>query len=219
MPKSSLDERAFVIAVGDTPSGLSGAELERAAFALVVGRVIGIPTDTVYGLAADPARAGAADALFALKGRPKDLELPVLVADAEQAAQLARRGLTGRAATIASRFWPGAVTIVVARNEHISWNLGGDPSSIGLRCPADPVAQWLCSRVGPLATTSANRHGRPPLATACEVASEFGDGIAMVLDTGRLEGSPSTVVDVREDRLRCIREGAVPYSEIESAVG
>jgi len=193
--------------------------LERAAFALVAGQVVGIPTDTVYGLAVHPALVGATEALFALKGRPESIGLAVLVSGTEQAEALAAGGLPQRARRVAEKLWPGGVTLVVRRRDGIDWVLGGDAATIGIRCPDNPVARALCEKIGPLATTSANLHGEPSLETAEELRGRFGEGVAFVIDGGRLAGTPSTVVDMTGDRTRCIREGAVPFAEVEAACG
>jgi L-threonylcarbamoyladenylate synthase len=196
----------------------AGEDAEAIAAALRRGSVCAIPTDTVYGLAADPGRPGATEALFVLKGRPPGLALPVLVASAAQAEQLAGpAGLSPAARALADRFWPGALTIVVRRRPHLDWDLGGDPATIGLRCPGHPLARRLCRRVGPLATTSANRHGQAPLVSAEEVRAEFGDSVA-VLDGGRCDGAPSTVVDVCDGPPRLLRQGGVPWDEVLGAL-
>ena len=117
---------------------------------------------------------------------------------------------------VAERFWPGAVTLVVRRRDGIDWLLGGDATTIGIRCPDDPVARALCERVGPLATTSANVHGEASLTTAEEIRARFGDRVAFVIDGGRLVGPPSTVVDMTGKWLRCLREGTVPLAELEA---
>jgi len=196
-----------------------GSDLEAAVTALVLGVVVAIPTDTVYGLAVDPRRPGATDVLFVLKRRPAQLELPVLVADMGQADELAGPdGLPPVARRLVNRFWPGPLTIVVERRPGIDWALGGAGRTIGLRCPAHPIALRLCERVGPLATTSANRHGAPPVTTASAVTEEFGDAVTVVVDGGVCDGTPSTVIDVTGARPRSIRAGAVPWSEIEETV-
>jgi L-threonylcarbamoyladenylate synthase len=190
-----------------------------AATALMAGAVVAIPTDTVYGLAVDPRRRGATDLVFALKRRPANLELPVLVADLAQADALAGPdGLSALARHLADLFWPGSLTMVLSRRPGVDWDLGGDGRTIGLRCPAHSVVHRLCRSVGPLATTSANRHGQPPITTATALAQEFGDGIALVVDGGECEGAPSTVIDLTGEAPRCLREGAVPWSAIEEAV-
>ncbi|HVC69731.1 MAG TPA: L-threonylcarbamoyladenylate synthase [Acidimicrobiales bacterium] len=203
-----------------TTDGPDAEAPEEAVEALLAGAVVGIPTDTVYGLAVDPRRGGATDAVFALKRRPARLELPVLVAGVEQAADLAGPGgLPGLARRLAERFWPGALTIVVARRSGLDWDLGGDGRTIGLRCPAHPVARRLCEEVGPLATTSANRHGAPAMTTAAQLSREFGHAVAVVVDGGLCDGTPSTVVDVTGETVRSIRDGAVPWNDVVEAAG
>jgi len=199
----------------DSPGAGDGSELDEAVTALKAGWVVAIPTDTVYGLAVDPRCEGATDLLFALKHRPTALELPVLVADVTQAEALGGpEGLPPLARRLADRFWPGSLTIVVERHPDLSWNLGGDGRTIGLRCPAHPAARRLCERVGPLATTSANRHGQPPITTTRALVEEFGHDVTVV-DGGICDGTPSTVVDVTGDTPRCLRDGSVSWKEIE----
>ena len=208
------------MASGATASGSGAVEpaLDGTVTALEAGGIVAIPTDTVYGLACDPRYPGATDALFALKNRPSTLELPVLVADVGQADALAGPdGLPALARRLAGAFWPGSLTIVVPRREGVDWDLGGDGRTIGLRCPAHPFVRRLCERVGPLATTSANRHGQPPITTAVALAREFGDAVAAVVDGGVCDALPSTVVAVSGAELRCLRVGAVAWDEIEKA--
>ena len=204
----------IVPAAGDP---LPAAAVDAAVHALQAGRLVVLPTDTVYGLAADPFHTGAADRIFAAKRRPRDLELPVLVAGLEQAVDLAV-GLTESARRVMERFWPGALTVVVPCDPVVAERLGSDDATVGLRWPAHPVPVELCRRVGPLATTSANLHGRPTPPTAGEVAAEFGDQVAVVLDGGVCTGSPSTVVDCTGVEPKLLREGRIPWSEVLAAV-
>ena len=184
--------------------------LNTAVAALRAGDVVAIPTDTVYGLAVDPTRPGATDALFALKDRPETLDLPVLVGTMEQADALAGPdGLSPTARRLAQVFWPGPLTIVVARA------LGAKRDTIGLRLPDHAVARALCDEVGALATTSANLHGDPPCTDAGAVRRVFGSKV-VVVDGGHCGGSPSTVVSVFEV-LHCLREGAVAWADVEGA--
>ncbi len=189
-------------------------DLDAAAAALEAGEIVALPTDTVYGLAVDPSRPGATASVFALKGRPLELELPVLVADMDQADALAGPdGLSARARALAVRYWPGPLTIVVPRRAGIDWALGGHDTTIGLRCPSHDLARRLCGRVGPLATTSANRHGAPPMHSAAEVMAEFGKAVTVV-DGVSGGGVPSTVVDVTGAQLRVLRAGAVTLEDL-----
>jgi L-threonylcarbamoyladenylate synthase len=180
--------------------------------ALQAGRVVAIPTDTVYGLAVDPRRPGATDGLFELKGRPETVALPVLIGDAGDAPAL---GLFDeRAAVLVRQYWPGPLTIVVKRQPGVVFDLGGDPSTIGLRCPRHAGVRRLLATSGPLAVTSANRHGEAPCLRAADVERVFGASI-VVLDGGSARGRPSTVVSLVGTDVVCLREGSVPISEIE----
>jgi len=201
---------------GDGPdSGGASPAFAAAVTALRAGGVVAIPTDTVYGLAVDPSRPGATDRLFELKRRPADFELPVLVATRSQAASLVDASRWGSAAEkLATAFWPGALTLVVARQPGLGWALGGDGVTIGLRCPAHPGVRSLCEAVGPIATTSANLHGRPPCADAASVRRTFGARVALVVDGGICGGSSSTVVDVTGAEPRCLRTGAVAWDDV-----
>ena len=206
----------MIVPVGGDPP--SPEALARAVEALAQGRPIGLPTDTVYGLAADPFLPGATDRIFEMKRRPRDVNLPVLVSGTDQALALAT-------AVPGSR--PGAHGPVLARapspsssppGPGLAADLGDDDATIGVRCPDHPVPLALCPAVGPLATTSANRHGEPTLTTAAEVAAVFGDALPVVLDGGTCAGSPSTVVDCTGVEPKLLREGRVPWSAVLAAL-
>ena len=198
--------------------GAPFADLDRAAALLSAGAVVAIPTDTVYGIAADPAHPGALAALFALKGRPAGVDLPVLVSSVEQADALAGpAGLSDAARRAAGEFWPGALTVVVPRRAGLEWALGANTDTIGLRVPDNALARALCARVGPLATTSANRHGAPPCIDAEAVTAVFGPDL-VVVDGGRCDGAPSTVVSLVGDTPRCLREGALSWDVVAAVL-
>jgi tRNA threonylcarbamoyl adenosine modification protein (Sua5/YciO/YrdC/YwlC family) len=186
-------------------------ELDAVIGALHMGDVVAIPTDTVYGLAVDPSRHEATDKLFDLKGRPHASALPVLVGDPAGALSLGM--LDERAALIVAQYWPGALTIVVRRQPGVAFDLGGDSSTIGLRCPAHATVRRLLTTAGPLAVTSANRHTGAPCLSADDVRRVFGTSV-VVLDGGRTGGRPSTVVSLVGAGVECLREGAVPMHEI-----
>jgi L-threonylcarbamoyladenylate synthase len=198
---------------------VAGSTLDVAVAALLAGQPIILPTDTVYGVAVDAARPGATERLFAVKGRPTDVALPVLAADEEQAFGLAT-DVPEAARRLAERFWPGGLTLVLPRHPDVTWDLGGtDHATIGLRVPDHEVPRALARSVGPLATTSANRHGRPTPETAAAAAAEQGEGVAVVIDGGRCAGAPSTVVACLAGEVRVLRVGRVPASTIEEVVG
>lgn len=189
-------------------------DLEPALAALAAGEVVGIPTDTVYGLAVDPFVDGATARLFAVKQRPSAVDVAVLVADDEQAATLAA-DLPVSARRLMARFWPGGLTIVVARRPGLDVDLGGSGATIGLRRPDHPVARALCATRGPLATTSANRHGDRPATTAGQVRAL--DGVAVVIDGGECQARPSSVVACGDGPPTLLREGAVAWDDIQAA--
>jgi L-threonylcarbamoyladenylate synthase len=194
------------------------ATFDEVVAALLAGQPVVVPTDTVYGIAVDPAHPGATDRLFAIKERPATVAVPVLAADVEQAFALAAE-VPDAAARLAERFWPGGVTLVVARRPGLDLDLGGeDDRSIGLRVPDHDLVRRLTARVGPLATTSANRHGRPTPETATGVVRELRGAVALVLDGGRCAGAPSTVVACDEDGVTVLREGRVPAAAIHDAL-
>lgn len=188
-------------------------DLDAVEHALRAGQVVGIPTDTVYGVAVDPFHPSATDRLFAAKRRPRDVELPVLVADSAQAAALAAP-ISDVARDLMDRFWPGALTIVLARMPGREFDVGDNIATVGLRCPDHDLVRDLCRRVGPLATTSANLHGQPTATTAADVVAQLGDAVAVVLDGGTCAGAPSTVVDCTGPEPTLLREGRIPWTEI-----
>ncbi len=189
-----------------------------AVRALGQGQPVGIPTDTIYGLAVDPFRAGATDRIFAAKRRPREVSLPVLVSGVDQALSLST-AVPALALELMARYWPGPLTIVIPAKAGLGADLGDDDLTVGVRSPDHPVPLALCAAVGPLATTSANRHGEPPMTTAAEVAGAFGEAVPVVLDGGVCAGSPSTVVDCTGQELKLLREGRIPWAVLQRAGG
>lgn len=177
--------------------------------ALEAGEPVVIPTDTVYGLAALPSVPGATARLYALKDRRPDVPLAVLVAGPDDLVDLAAE-VDGRTADLVGRHWPGPLTVVVRRHpDRAGWDLGGDPDTIGVRCPAHDLVRAVAARTGPIAATSANRHGRPTPATAAGAAASLTGPVAVVADGSRLAGAASTVVDVTVEPWRILRQGAL----------
>ena len=200
----------IVSAVGEPPPPTAVMQAMRA---LAQGMPVGIPTDTVYGLAVDPFRPGATDRIFAVKRRPRDVSLPLLVSGVEQALSVST-AVPALALQLMDRYWPGPLTIVIPAAPGLGADLGDDDLTVGVRSPDHPVPQALCVAAGPLATTSANRHGEPPMTTAGELAESFGDAVPVVLDAGACAGSPSTVVDCTGRDLKLLREGRIPWAEL-----
>lgn len=193
-------------------------EFDKAVAALRAGEVVAVPTDTVYGFAVDPSVPDATARIFAMKRRPDHIDLPILIADPAEAEALAATGAwSPAAARLAKRFWPGPLTVIVARRPGIDWELGAAADTIGIRCPDHDLVRKLGRAVGPLAVTSANRHGHPPLEVAEMVRERFAGELAVVLDGGRCSGSPSTVVDLTSPELRCVRQGGIPWAQVVAA--
>jgi len=203
----------ILTALGDPPPDIP---IEAAARVLGEGGIVGIPTDTVYGVAADPFHSGASDRLFSLKRRPRSFELPVLVADVDQALSLAV-AVPDVARALMRRWWPGALTLVVPRRPDLVADLGEEDATIGLRCADHPVPLALCRMFGPIAVTSANRHGDPPATSAEEVVAAFGPSVELVLDAGPCRGEASTVVDCTGMEPHLLRAGALSWERIRAS--
>lgn len=182
--------------------------VDLAAAALRDGEAIVVPTETVYGLAALPSVPGATARLFALKGRSANVPVAVLCADVEQALALAEPP-SPAVREVAGRYWPGPLTLVLRRRADLKYELGEPVETIGVRCPDHELVQALAREVGPIATTSANRHGEPTPDQAGGVAEVFGDSVALVVDGGRRAGTPSTVLDATGDTWNVLRQGKV----------
>lgn len=190
--------------------GPEPGDLAAAVAALRRGAVVGIPTDTVYGLAADPFSREAVALLFALKGRPAIKPIPLLAASVEQAARVGV--LAGAARQAAERHWPGALTLVVPRVPELpDWV--GNPSrdSVGIRVPDHPAALALLAEAGPLAVTSANRSGATPAADEAGARAIFAGRVAAYLPGAGAGGAPSTVVDFTGRAPRVLRAGPVAW--------
>lgn len=197
--------------------------MDTAAEALRRGSIVALPTDTVYGLAVDPRQPGAVERLFSLKGRPADVPLPIMVGTPAQVRSVAGV-LDGVAADLAGRFWPGPLTLVVPRADGFCVDLGGPRSTrhtVGIRWPDHRLVAGVCARLGPLAVTSANRHGSPPATTSDQVAEAFAgsDELTVIVDGGPCTGDPSTVVECLGQGIRCLREGAIGWREISGPGG
>lgn len=192
--------------------------VEEAARAALAGGLIVLPTDTVYGVGTRPDDPAATHRLVRAKGRPRDLQLPVLVATVAAARDIATFG--PRAEALALRFWAGPVTLVLPRTPaSAGWDLGGDPTTIGVRMPHHPLALAVLSRAGPLAVTSANRTGEPTPLTCAEVEEIFGAAVDVYLcEREPLGGAASTVVDLAHGVPRVLRAGAVGEEELGEAL-
>lgn len=185
------------------------AAIARAVEILRGGGVIAFPTDTVYGIGAHGLIGEAVERLYAIKERPNDKSIPLLLASADDVL-LAAREVPPAARALMRRYWPGALTIVLRKQPHLPDAVSGT-DTVAVRVPDHPVVRALIRALGaPLAATSANKSGRPELLDAQAIAAELGTGLELILDGGPLAGGvPSTVVDVTVEPLRILREGAV----------
>ena len=194
-------------------------DLDEVASELRHGRVMVIPTDTVYGLAAAPGHPSGIEAIYALKGRPAQMPLPMLAADLEDVLSLLGQ-LPPAAVVLARRFWPGALTLVVPAPEALANAVGSLDGTVGVRVPALGVARRLLARSGPLAVTSANRHSEPPCQSAEEARALFFEGPEPlgILDCGPSSDAPSTVAAVRGDEIEILRAGAIAEADLRAAL-
>jgi len=205
--------------------GKDPAAIEQAAGLLRAGQLVGLPTETVYGLAADANNPAAVAKVFAAKGRPADHPLIVHVAGAQDAERFARE-VPPVARRPMQAFWPGPLTVILPRREGVATAAAGGQDSVGLRCPSHPVAQALlhaCAAHQPpvwgLAGPSANRFGRVSPTTADHVRAEFGENL-MVVDGGACEvGIESTIVDCTRGAPVLLRPGMLTAQQIEAACG
>ena len=193
--------------------GTSVKDLKEAAKLVLEGSLVAYPTDTVYGLGCNPFDAEAIDRLVKAKERVKG-SLPVLVSSLQDAERLGE--ISGLAARLADRFWPGPLTLVVLTRSNFPEKITDHMSLIGLRIPNHEKARALIKECGgALVGTSANISGRPSLRTAVEVVNELGDRVGLVVDGGPAPlGRESTVVKVLGDESTVIREGAISREDI-----
>jgi L-threonylcarbamoyladenylate synthase len=189
----------------------------RAAAAEVLrdGGVVALPTDTVYGIAVAVSTPGGIERLFAVKRRPPDKAIMLLLDDAPQAA---RAGvMTPAAAALAAAAWPGGLSIVVPQRPDVPWPavLTGGSTTIGLRVPDHDAPRALAREVGPLPTTSANVSGLPEATDAAGIVDQLGEAVDLILDGGPAHGGPaSTVVDCTGALPVIVRIGAMPVEEV-----
>lgn len=188
--------------------------LNQAVATLAAGGIVAFPTDTLYGLAVDPRNEPAVDRLFRVKGRSSDHALPLVAADFAQAQQVGV--LPPLARRLATRFWPGPLTLVVRATRGLAPSVHADSGKVAVRVPAHVVARELARLVEhPITSTSANRSGASPPADADAVVSMLGEDIDLVLDAGETTGGlPSTIVDVTGAPMRLVRAGAVPWERV-----
>jgi L-threonylcarbamoyladenylate synthase len=202
------------------------AGLTAAERAIAAGELAVLPTDTVYGIAADAFSPRAVARLLTAKRRGRDMPVPVLVG-----SWFTLDGLVDHvppaADALRCAFWPGGLTLVVRHAVSLAWDLGDADGTVAVRMPLHPVAIELLQRTGPLAVSSANMSGRTPAVDAADAFEQFGDGVAVYLEGGasaHLDGgpaadpAPSTIVDCTVDPPRLLRAGAISLEDLRTEV-
>ena len=184
------------------------------------GGIIAFPTDTVYGLGADPSNERAVQKIYRVKKRPRTLPLPLLLAEKSEITKVARV-VPDIAWRLAERFLPGGLTLVLKKSSWVPEAVTAGGDTVAVRIPDHRIAAAIIRRLGsPLVGTSANLSGKPSPVTAQGVYEQLGDEVDLIIDGGRSPGGvESTVIDVSGSVPVLIREGAVPQEEIERVCG
>lgn len=206
----------------DTTEALTGLRMARGAIGR--GRLVVIPTDTVYGVAADAFNASAVQSLLDAKGRGRQSPPPVLIGGTETLGALAET-VTPEMTKLAEAFWPGGLTIVVPARATLTWDLGDTNDTVAVRMPDNSIALELLRETGPLAVSSANRTGEPAALTAAEAEAQLGESIDFYLDGGSASDSRSgsTIVDCTPTLIgkpvAILRDGVISRDAIRAIVG
>jgi L-threonylcarbamoyladenylate synthase len=192
--------------------------LAEAAAALRKGDLVVMPTDTVYGVAADAFSPAAVGSLLAAKGRGRQAPPPVLVGSVRAAFALVE-DVNSSGKDLIEEFWPGGLTLVFRAARSLSWDLGDTKGTVAVRMPLHPVALDLLRETGPLAVSSANRSGEPPATTAAQAEENLGDAVEVYLDGGPCQGDvPSTIVDLTSPVPRLLRKGVIPVDRLRRVI-
>ena len=197
------------------PAASTQHNLATAASCLLRGGVVAIPTDTLYGLAADAFNAEAIERVFAIKERSEGMALPVLLADADQLPSVVR-DVPRQAIALAEAHWPGPLTLILDRDPSLPPRLTAGGSTVAVRVPGHPVPRELSRLLGrPITGTSANISGWPDPRTIEELRAQVGDRVDAIVDAGPAPaGTASTIVDLSSGTPKLIREGAIPFADI-----
>lgn len=207
------EEFVATVLPGDDPGSIAAASDAVAAGACIV-----LPTDTVYGIGADPFNAGAVQRLQEAKRRGSDTPPPVLIASAFQLETLADH-VPQEAHDLADAFWPGPLTLILTAQRGLRMDLGDAEGTIALRIPAHPVALDILRATGPLAVSSANVHGEAPGTSVAEAVDQLGAGVAVYVDGGATPGPvPSSIVDLTTRPPRVLRVGVLSVHDLQRIV-
>ena len=196
-----------------------GTGIASAISALKGGRLVVMPTDTVYGIGADAFDSDAVAALLSAKGRGRDMPVPVLVGSWHTIDGLVY-SVPNTARELIQAFWPGALSLVAQQAPSLQWDLGDAHGTVMLRMPNHPIAIELLREVGPMAVSSANISGRPAAVTAKQARDQLGDLVEVYLDGGLAEEqAASTIVDLTGAHPRVLRQGPVTLEAIAKVLG
>ena len=192
--------------------------LAEAAASLRKGDLAVIPTDTVYGLAADAFSPPAVTSLLTAKGRGRQMPPPVLVGTVRAATALVE-DLSEFGKDLMDEFWPGGLTLVMRANRNLIWDLGDTKGTVAVRMPLHEITLELLKETGPLAVSSANRSGATPATTAADAEAQLGEAVAVYLDGGPCSGDvPSTIVDLTGVVPKLLRRGVISIARLREVV-
>ncbi|CAB4892852.1 unannotated protein [freshwater metagenome] len=199
------------------------AALRAARRAIGLGELVVMPTDTVYGIAADAFSPAAVARLLEAKGRTRTSPPPVLIASMDALAALAE-SVPDEVKALGKKFWPGGLTIILDAQPSLAWDLGDTLGTVAVRIPAHPLALDLLTETGPLAVSSANLTGKPPAATAAEAKEQLGARVSVYLEVGTVGSISSTIVDATgisrgTSGARIVRTGAVSPAALRKVLG
>jgi L-threonylcarbamoyladenylate synthase len=196
----------------------SSAGVTEAVGVLRRGDLAVLPTDTVYGIAADAFSPPAVDRLLAAKGRARDMPVPVLVGSWRGLDGLADH-VTPSMRSLVEAFWPGPLTVIVKAAPSLAWDLGETRGTVAVRMPLHPVALAVLAETGPLAVSSANRTGMPPATDAAQALEQLGSSVAVYLEAGSSgDAVPSTIVDLTGETPQVRRAGALDLEALQAVL-
>ena len=204
--------------MGTTTDEERDAAIEAASLAVQRGQIIVIPTDTVYGIAADAFDPEAVAELLAAKGRGREMPPPVLVSAATTVDALAT-GIPAYARSLIEEFWPGPLTLVLQQQRSLQWDLGDTRGTVAVRMPDHALAREILERTGPLAVSSANTTGAPAATDADQAEEMLGELVELIIDDGAAAGgAASTIVDATGEQGRILRRGALPLERLNAVL-
>ena len=202
-----------------SPDEPSPEALEAAAAAIRIGKIVAVPTETLYVLVADPFNLNAVAEVFRAKGREMHRSLPILVDSTTMAEEYAEQPLSSRFYLLARRFWPGPLTMIVPSSFLLPLKVTGNSGRLAVRHSRATIPNKLIERLEmPLIATSANISGQPTCRSGVEVFGRMDGRVDLILDAGAVMGGPATTVDITEPEWKMIREGAVLESQIRDCL-